>query len=108
MISAVRSPTSRLYLRLMYATIASSILSPATRIDFATTMAASEMTATSGVPAPLSTIMVPGEAHRLRAHDARARDRRSVGRPAADVDDHVARRLGHGQARADRRRHRLL
>ena len=43
----------------MYATIASSILSPATRIDFETTMPASEMTATSVVPPPMSTIMLP-------------------------------------------------
>ncbi len=43
----------------MYATIASSILSPATRIDLATTMPASEMTATSVVPPPMSTIMFP-------------------------------------------------
>ena len=59
MISAVRSPMSRLYLRLMYWTIASSILSPATRIDFESTMPASEITATSVVPPPMSTIMLP-------------------------------------------------
>jgi hypothetical protein len=58
-VSAVRSPMSRLYLRLMYWTIASSILSPATRIDFDSTMPASEMTATSVVPPPMSTIMLP-------------------------------------------------
>src|SRR5436189_140848 len=33
MFSAVRSPISRLYLRLLYATIALSILSPAVRIE---------------------------------------------------------------------------
>ena len=59
MSSAVRSPISRLYLRLMYWTIASSILSPPTRIDFDSTMPASEITATSVVPPPMSTIMLP-------------------------------------------------
>src|SRR4029453_10364370 len=57
--SAVRSPTSRLYFRLMYWTIASSILSPPTRTDFENTMPESEMTATSVVPPPMSTIMLP-------------------------------------------------
>ena len=59
MSSAVRSPMSRLYLRLMYWTMASSILSPPTRIDLDSTMPASEMTATSVVPPPMSTIMLP-------------------------------------------------
>src|SRR6185369_9103118 len=59
MSSAVRSPTSRLYLRLMYWTIASSILSPPTRTDLEKTMPASEITATSVVPPPMSTIMLP-------------------------------------------------
>ena len=57
--SAVRSPIKRLYLRLMYWTIASSILSPATRIEWLTTMPPSEITATSVVPPPMSTIMLP-------------------------------------------------
>ena len=57
--SAVRSPISRLYLRLMYWMIASSILSPPTRTLLAKTMPASEMTATSVVPPPMSTIMLP-------------------------------------------------
>ena len=36
------------------------------------------------------------------------RDDRDVGRAAADVDDHVAGRLGHGQARTNRRGHGLV
>ena len=75
--SAVRSPTSRLYLRLMYWTIASSILSPPTRTELEKTM--------------------PAE-----------RDHRDLGGAAADIDDHVAGRLGDRQPGADRRRHRLL
>src|SRR6266542_1473219 len=58
MSSAVRSPMSRLYLRLMCWTMASSILSPPTRIDLDMTMPASEITATSVVPPPMSTIML--------------------------------------------------
>ncbi len=50
---------SRLYLRFMCWTIASSILSPPTRMDLLTTMPASEITATSVVPPPMSTIMFP-------------------------------------------------
>ena len=57
--SAVRSPTSRLYFRLMYWMIASSILSPPTRTDFENTTPESEITATSVVPPPMSTIMLP-------------------------------------------------
>jgi hypothetical protein len=57
--SAVCSPMSRLYLRFMYATIASSILSPPTRIDCEYTIPESEMTATSVVPPPMSTTMLP-------------------------------------------------
>ena len=40
--------------------------------------------------------------------DSRERDHRDVGRAAADVDDHVARRLGDRQPGADCRHHRLL
>src|ERR1700739_892762 len=43
----------------MYCTIASSISSPAIRTDFAYTIPDSEMTATSVVPPPMSTIMFP-------------------------------------------------
>ncbi len=43
----------------MYWTIASSILSPPTRTDFEKTMPFSEITATSVVPPPMSTIMLP-------------------------------------------------
>jgi hypothetical protein len=39
--------------------IASSILSPPQRIDFEVTMPESEMTATSVVPPPTSTTMLP-------------------------------------------------
>ena len=57
--SAVRSPMSRLYSRLMCWVIASSILSPPTRTLFAQTMPARLITATSDVPPPMSTIMLP-------------------------------------------------
>ncbi len=57
--SAVRSPISRLYLRFTYWMIASSSLSPPTRTLLAKTMPESEMTATSEVPPPMSTIMLP-------------------------------------------------
>src|SRR5262249_48311965 len=43
----------------MYCTMASSISSPAMRTDFEYTMPDSEMTATSVVPPPMSTIMLP-------------------------------------------------
>src|SRR5205823_2561056 len=43
----------------MYWMIASSISSPAIRTDFAKTMPESEITATSVVPPPTSTIMLP-------------------------------------------------
>jgi hypothetical protein len=57
--SAVCSPMARLYLRFRYAAMASSILSPPTRTLCEYTMPASEMTATSVVPPPMSTIMLP-------------------------------------------------
>src|SRR5581483_4660394 len=57
--SAVRSPTSRLYLRLMNWAIASSILSPPTRTEREKAMPESEITATSVVPQPISTLMLP-------------------------------------------------
>ncbi len=50
---------SRLYLRLMCWTIASSILSPAVRSLMQTTMPPNEMTATSLVPPPMSMIIEP-------------------------------------------------
>ncbi len=46
-----------------------------------------------------------GNAHRLAVDDAGQGDDRNVGRAAADVDHHVARRLGDGHSRADCRRH---
>ena len=44
----------------------------------------------------------------MRADDPAERDHGHLGRPATDVDDHASTRLGDRQARADRRRHRLL
>src|SRR3954451_7479800 len=57
--SAVCWPISSLYSRLMWLMIASSISSPPTRSDCETTIPPSEMTATSVVPPPMSTIMFP-------------------------------------------------
>src|SRR3990172_172407 len=57
--SAVGSPINRLYFRFTYWRIASSILSPATRTDWLLTIPPREMTATSVVPPPMSTIMLP-------------------------------------------------
>ena len=51
---------------------------------------------------------VAGDAQRAAVDRAGHRDDGDVGRAAADVDDHVAGRLGDRQARADRRRHRLV
>ena len=53
--SAVRSPTSRLYLRFRYCITASSISLPATRTEREYTMPLIEMTAISVVPPPMST-----------------------------------------------------
>ena len=52
--------------------------------------------------------LVAGDPHRLAVDDAGEGDDRDVGRAAADVDDHVARRFGDRHPRADRRRHRFL
>ena len=52
--------------------------------------------------------LVAGHAHRLAVDDAGQRDDGDVRRAAADVDDHVARRLGDRHARADGRRHGFL
>ena len=57
--SAVRSPTSRLYLRLMKAMMLWSSASPAHRTLRLATMPDRLMTATSAVPPPMSTIMLP-------------------------------------------------
>ena len=57
--SAVRSPMASENSFLTYCRIASSSSSPATRTDCAVTMPPSEMTATSVVPPPMSTIMLP-------------------------------------------------
>src|SRR5262249_62273207 len=52
--------------------------------------------------------LAAADADRFADHDAGERDPRPLGGAAADVDDHVARRLGDGQPGADRRRHRLF
>ena len=57
--SEVRSPSARLYSFLMYWMIASSSSSPPTRTDSEATMPPREITATSVVPPPMSTIMLP-------------------------------------------------
>ena len=59
MSSAVRSPRNRLYSRRANATMSWSISSPPMRIDRLTTMPPSEMTATSVVPPPMSTMSEP-------------------------------------------------
>ena len=55
----MRSPISSEYSFLTYSMIASSSASPATRMRWLVTMPPSEMTATSVVPPPMSTTMVP-------------------------------------------------
>ena len=57
--SAVRSPMASENSFFTYCMMASSSSSPATRTDWAVTMPPSEMTATSVVPPPMSTIMLP-------------------------------------------------
>ena len=57
--SAVRSPRARLYSFLTKDTMASSSSSPPMRIDWLVTMPPREMTATSVVPPPMSTTMLP-------------------------------------------------
>ena len=57
--SAVRSPSITEYSFFTYWMIASSSSSPPTRTLVAVTMPPSEMTATSVVPPPMSTIMLP-------------------------------------------------
>src|SRR5215211_7869329 len=52
--------------------------------------------------------LVAADADRLRDDDPAERDHRDLRGAAADVDDHVARRLPDGKAGADRGRHRLL
>ena len=52
--------------------------------------------------------LVAGHADGTRVDDAAQRDDGDVGGAAADVDDHVAGRLGDGQAGADRGGHGLL
>ena len=57
--SAVRSPMASENSFLTYCRTASSSSSPPTRTDWAVTMPPSEMTATSVVPPPMSTTMLP-------------------------------------------------
>ncbi len=57
--SPVRSPIIKLNSRLTYFTMASSNLSPPTLIDLLQTIPPRERTATSVVPPPTSTIMLP-------------------------------------------------
>ena len=57
--SAVRSPMRRLYFFLTYAMMAASSASPAMRTLLEVTMPSIAMTATSLVPPPMSTIMLP-------------------------------------------------
>src|SRR5919109_3151494 len=52
--------------------------------------------------------LVAADADRLRDDDAAERDHGHLGGAAADIDDHVAGRLPHRQAGADRGGHRLL
>ena len=52
--------------------------------------------------------LVAADAHGLRKDDAGERDDGDLGGAAADVDDHVAGRLGDRQARADGRGHGLF
>ena len=59
MSSAVRSPIRRLKLRRTNWTRPWSISSPPMRIDLLATMPPSEITATSVVPPPMSTIIEP-------------------------------------------------
>ena len=59
MSSAVRSPIISEYSFLTYVMIARSSLSPPVRIDWLVTIPPSEMTATSVVPPPTSTTMLP-------------------------------------------------
>ena len=68
--------------------IASSSSSPPMRTDCATTMPASEMTATSLVPPPMSTIMLPGRlGHgQTRSDGGRHRLLDKVGGPGAGAD----------------------
>ena len=57
--SAVRSPRARLYSFLMNWMMASSSSSPPIRTDWLVTIPPSEITATSVVPPPMSTTMLP-------------------------------------------------
>ena len=52
--------------------------------------------------------LVAADAHGARIDDAAQRQHGHLGGATADVDDHGTRGLGHRQARADCRRHRLL
>ena len=85
MSSDVRSPRNRLYSRRANVTMSWSISSPPIRIERDTTIPPSEMTATSVVPPPMSTIRLP--------------DGSLTGRPAP-----IAAAMGSSMRRAQRRR----
>src|SRR5213595_3193707 len=81
--------------------IASSISSPPTRSDCETTIPPSEITATSVVPPPMSTIMFP-------VAEPTGNMIVDIGGGTTEVDDHVPGRLGDRKTCVDRRGHRLL
>ena len=53
-------------------------------------------------------LLIAAHPDRFRDDDAAERDHGHLARPPAHVEDHASGRLAHGQARADRRGHRLL
>src|SRR5713101_3412381 len=52
--------------------------------------------------------LVPGHAHRAGENHSGKRNHGDLGGAAADIDNHVARRLSNRESGADRRRHRFL
>src|SRR5699024_233610 len=77
--SADRSPIIKLYFLRMYCMIASSILSQPTRIDWLDTITPSEITATSVVPTPISTIILPVGSHTGRPAPTAAANGSAIG-----------------------------
>src|SRR3954471_20499461 len=77
--SAVRSPSIRLYSFFTYAMIEPSSSSPPVRIDWLVTMPPREMTATSVVPPPMSTTMLPVGSCTGRGGGGAGADRRGHG-----------------------------
>src|SRR5258708_793765 len=116
MSSAVRSPSASEYSFLQKLISAWSISSPATRIDSLATIPPSEMTATSVVPPPMSTTMLPLGSYTGRPapdHPLRLRPDRQglvVPRVARDhrrlvEDDALAPHVDHGVGGAEVDRH---